>query len=81
MTEQEARRLAEGQRAPARIDAGWRVTAAERRFILLAGEDREQPGPVRDALVWIVRFGGGLSWAELALDDRSGALLRVERSR
>lgn len=81
MTEQEARRLAEGQRAAAHVDAGWRVVASERRFILLAGEDREQPAPVRDTLVWIVRFGGGLSWAELALDDRSGALLRVERSR
>ncbi len=81
MTEQEAMGRAEEGRAAAGIAAGWRILGAERRFILLAGEDREQPARVRDLLAWVVRFGGGLSWAELAVDDRTGAVVRVERSR
>lgn len=81
MTEQEARRRAEESRTAAEIASGWQAIAAERRFVLLAGADREQPDRVRDVLAWVVRFAGGLSWAELAIDDRSGALVRVERSR
>lgn len=81
MTEQEARRRADAGRAAAGIDPGWRMVHAARRFVLLAAEDRERPAPVRDALAWVVRFGGGLSWAELALDDATGTVVRVERSR
>jgi len=81
VTAQEASRRAEDARARHEIAPGWEVLSVERRFILLAGEDREEPAPARDLLAWVVRFGDDLSWAELAMDDRSGAVVRVERSR
>lgn len=81
MTEAEAIRQAEGARGRYQIAPSWTAISTERRFIALAGPDREQPAPVRDVLAWVVRFGDELSWAELALDDRTGAILRVERSR
>jgi hypothetical protein len=81
LTEHDARRRAEEGRAAAAIDPGWPAVAAERRFILVAGPDPQEPSRVRDVLAWVVRFGGGISWAELAVDDRTGAVLRVERSR
>jgi hypothetical protein len=81
VTEQEARYRAEAARSTHEIDEGWRLVAAERRYILVAGPDLEEPAPVRDLLAWIVRFGAGISWTEVALDDRTGAIVRVERSR
>ncbi len=81
MTEAEARRSAERARAAHAIAASWQLLAAERRYIALGGPNPEEPAPVRDLLAWVVRFGDALSWADLALDDRSGAVVRVERSR
>lgn len=81
MTEHDARRRADAERATHAIDPGWRLVAAERRYILLGGPKREEPAPVRDLLAWIVRFRGAVSWVEMALDDRTGVVLRVERSR
>lgn len=81
MTESEALRSAEAARGAHQVSASWSTLFAERRYITLAGPDREQAAPVRDVLAWVVRFGDDLSWVDLALDDRSGAVLRVERSR
>lgn len=81
MTEQEARRRAEEQRPAHRVPAGWRATAAERRWIELPGGPPGEPAPVRDLLAWVVRFAGGIVWAELAVSDATGEVVRVERSR
>jgi hypothetical protein len=81
VTEAEAQRRAEAARTQAGVALSWRALSAERRWIALAGPDPAEPAPVRDLLAWVVRFGDDLSWAELALDDRTGALVRVERSR
>jgi hypothetical protein len=81
VNEAEAQRRAEEARAGAGVSVSWTALSAERRWISLAGADPAQPAPVRDLLAWVVHFGDDLSWAELALDDRTGALVRVERSR
>ncbi len=81
MTEQEARRRAEDARAGHVVDPQWPCTGAEQRFIELVGADREQPSPVRDLLVWVVRFGGEFSWVDLAVSDSTGEVVRMERSR
>lgn len=81
MTEQEARRHAEEQRAAHGVPAGWRATAAERRWVELATGKPGEPAPVRDLKVWVVHFADPLSWVELAVDDATGRVVRVERSR
>ena len=58
------------------------ATTAELRWIELAAADPATPGPVRDAKAWVVRFelnGGPV--AELAVGDRTGKVVRVERFR
>jgi hypothetical protein len=81
VTEAEALRRAEQARTGHEVAPAWTALSAERRFIALAGEGREQPAQVRDLLAWVVRFGDDLSWVDLAIDDRTGAVVRVERSR
>jgi hypothetical protein len=39
------------------------------------------PGPVIDRHAWIVRFGVIPVWAELAVDDATGEVIRFRRSR
>jgi hypothetical protein len=36
---------------------------------------------VRDFLVWVAHFSLDMAWWELALDDKKGRVIRVERSR
>jgi len=81
MTETEARARAEAARAEHAVPREWHASQVEQRFIQLGSEDPAEPAPVRDLLAWIVRFAGALSWIDLALDDRSGDVVRVERSR
>ena len=81
MTEQEARRRAEEQRAAHQVPAGWRARAAERRWIEIASGPPGEPAPVRDLLVWVVRFAERIAWADLAVSDATGEVVRVERSR
>jgi hypothetical protein len=55
-------------------------TGAERRIIELA--DGRGPGArVRDVRVWAVRFQAGAAWCELAVDEVTAAVVRVQRSR
>lgn len=42
--------------------------------------DDSQPSPVRDRLVWLVRFGRGDHFIEIAVDYLSGKVARVDRS-
>jgi hypothetical protein len=81
MTESDAIRRAEAGREAAGVQPGAAVSWAVRRFVEVAVGDPNAPGPVRDLLAWIVRFGNGRAWVDLAVDDRTGAIVRVERSR
>ena len=80
MTESEARAIAEAQREACAVPADWAIAHAERRIIELL----EAPPPdarVRDAVVWILRFESGLGWLELAVDEKTRTVVRVERGR
>ena len=49
-----------------------------RRWVELV-EDRTQPGPIRDALCWVVEFCGDEgATADLYIEDATGALVRKE---
>ena len=53
-------------------------------YIELGDADPEQPAPVRDVLVWLVRIEKGdpvRSFVELAIDDKTGRVVREEKAR
>lgn len=80
MTETEARAIAEAQREAHEVPEDATIQWAERRIIELL----ETPPPealVRDVVVWIVRFARPLGFHELAVDESTGDIVRVERSR
>ncbi len=81
MTLSEARERAEAARAEHDVGPEWALDDLERRFIQLGGTARDEPATVRDLLAWVARFSRGIAWVDLALDDRTGAVVRVERSR
>ena len=81
MTREEATRRAEEARSAHQVPVGWAVGSVERRYIEVGAGRPEEPAPVRDLLVWVVQFVEGSSWVELAVDDRTGEVVRVERSR
>jgi hypothetical protein len=77
MDEPTARRIAERERVRHEVPSGHALRGAERRIIELdVGQER-----VRDVLVWVVRFQAGIAWAELAVEDGSGDVVRVQKSR
>lgn len=39
------------------------------------------PGPVIDRISWLVHLGVDRVWAELVVDDETGRILRLRRSR
>jgi hypothetical protein len=81
VTEQEARRRADEQKAAHQVPADWGAGPAEPRWIELAESARDVPSPVRDVRAWIVRYRTQLQWVDLAVDDATGQVVRVERSR
>ncbi len=81
MTEIEARSRAEASRATHGISPECGVHHAERRYIEIGAKEPDEPAPSRDLLAWVVQFTNGRAWIELALDDESGEVVRVERSR
>lgn len=70
----------------ARITAGREAYSVlgqvEKRIIEVTESlDHEMPSKVRDSLVWIVTFQKATAWFELAIDDRSGQVIRQRWSR
>jgi hypothetical protein len=82
VTREQAVASANAAREDRNVPRDARVASAERQYIELGVEDAEKPQPVRDVLVWLVRyvFGGG-RWVELAVADRTAEVVRVRRSR
>ena len=57
---------------------GEDVRGATRRWVETM-DDRTQPGPIRDRLVWVIEFGGdGGATFDVYIDDATGDLLRKE---
>jgi hypothetical protein len=81
VSEQEARRKAEEQKGDYQVPADWRAGPAELRWIELLDGRLGEPGPVRDLRVWVVRYRTDVQWIDLAVDDGTGQVVRVERSR
>lgn len=68
------------------VPDNYRPASSELRIIeLVQGaplrDELPPPGPVFDRLAWVVRFAAGILWVELAIDDQTGEVLRVRRSR
>jgi hypothetical protein len=36
---------------------------------------------VRDCVAWVVRFANDFGWRDLAIEDATGKVVRVERSK
>lgn len=81
MTRDEARTIANQARAEYKIPDAATIAFVEERYIELTGVDEETAQLVRDALVWVVRFRAGSAWTDLAVEQKTGAIVRVERSR
>lgn len=80
MTEAEAQAIAESQREAQKVPPEQQMVRVQPRYIEL--EVAPPPGLlVRDALVHIVRFQAGPRFTELAVEQRTGTVVRVERSR
>lgn len=87
MTGPEAEKIASGQRPALQIPDNYNQQPARRAIIELgsvskppAGGAPTPPGPVRDALVWIVPFGRGADIVQVAIDDSDGSVVRVLRT-
>lgn len=81
MTRDEAVRRAAAVREQHQVPPQAHPAEVDPRFIELAEFGEERPGRVRDEYVWVVRFRSGIVWVDLAVADRSGDVVRVERSR
>lgn len=81
MTREEAIARAEATRLPNRVPAEAEVGGAELRWIEIPELIAKEPGPVRDSLAWCVKFLFLPSWIEVAVEDSTGEIVRVERSR
>ncbi|MFL5349713.1 MAG: hypothetical protein ACJ8AT_33365 [Hyalangium sp.] len=82
MNQEQAVAAAEAAREEKEVPPGAAVADVEQCFIELGDPDPEKPSPVRDVRAWLVRyhFQGG-RWVELAVDDKTGQIVRVRRSR
>lgn len=81
MTESDARRIAQAHRKHTLIPETSLDGIAQRRYIEIADGDATKPAPVRDVLVWVVRFNYDIAWGEVAVDENTGQVVRVEYSR
>ncbi len=78
MTRDEAVAIADARREELRIPPDAEVGEVERRYIQVTA-DRRRPGPIREALVWSVKLTAMLGSAWIAVEDGTGAIVRVER--
>jgi hypothetical protein len=81
MDEDTAKQIADAARLAHDVPATYAFRSAERRIIELPDSTPGLATLVHDARVWIVRFQAGIAWAELAVDEATGTVVRVQRSR
>lgn len=79
---------AEERRPDYEIPKDWAMLKVDRRIIeLVEGETQKvvdqlpAPGAPYDLVAWLISFGEGPSYVELAVDDHTGRIVRVRRSR
>jgi hypothetical protein len=81
LDETAAKRLASDARADHGVPTSYAFHGAQRRIIEVTEDPSGVESRVRDVRAWIVRFQTGIAWAELAVDEVTGAIVRVQRSR
>lgn len=82
MTREQAMAIAETARDEQGVPREAGISSTEQRYIELGEADPEQPSPVRDVFVWLVRFQLERGrWVELAVDNRTAKVVRVQHSR
>lgn len=87
MTEQQAAQIALQARPEFEVPQDFELTAAERRIIEIVEngqpvrDELPAPGPVRDTVAWVVTLGSDVLWAEFAVEDATGLVVRIRRSR
>jgi hypothetical protein len=87
MTKQQAVDRATGAAPSFEIPPNSPVNRADRRIIEVFADNRSvregklDPGPVWDRIAWLVTFQVADWSAELAVDDNTGAIIRLRRFR
>ena len=86
MTEQQAVQIALSARPEFEVPSDFEPITAEKRIIEIVDgqpvrDELPEPGPVRDTVAWVVRLGLDVLWAEFAVEDTTGAVVRIRRSR
>jgi hypothetical protein len=81
MDEETAKQIASDARPAHDVPADYALRGAERRIIEISEGAAATAPLVRDVRVWIVRFQAGIAWAELAVDEATRTVVRVQRSR
>lgn len=79
MTEQEARRLIEGQRKALDLDPEMRFESAQKAIVAYTPDPRN-PGPVEDRIAWVLVYSCDWGFVEIHVDDKGGDILAVRRS-
>jgi hypothetical protein len=80
MTEERAVALVLARREELEIEPEMRLDGAERAIVEYLA-DPDQPGTPEDRVAWIVSLGCEWGFVGVHVDDRSGEILTVERSR
>lgn len=81
MDQNSAVQIAQQNRQQYGVAPNFAVASAERRIIELPQAPPASPCPVRDVLVWVVRFVFQDFWVDLAVDNSTGAIVRRDQSR
>jgi len=81
MDEAAACGIAEAARGAHGVPPDFQLTGAQRRIIEIGAQAPDRPGKVRDCVAWLVRFAHEIAWIELGVDDQTGLVVRVRRSR
>jgi pantothenate kinase type III len=80
MNEQEAIQVAEQNREMLQIDPEMAFESAE-KAILEYKENPEESGPTTDRIAWLITFSNPWGFVVVNVDDRTGKVLSVEKSR
>jgi hypothetical protein len=82
VTEAEAVAVAEGARSARGFEACSEVLDVGRRWIEVTDRDSSGEAWSRDVLVWVVRMGRprSVDAVDVAIDDRTGEIVRLARS-
>jgi hypothetical protein len=85
MKQEEAIRIALDMRSTWDVDSGFADAAAEKCIVeIVQGQPVDKmpgAGPTVDHVAWVVTLSKDFSTVEFAIDDATGLLLRIRKSR